>query len=286
VSTISAVLRPVVPPGGFIVIASHLPSCLISILALNLKLTAAFFPSKLHKYFYLRKLGVTQWHSLVDFCGPCQDSTIVHILSGPTCFLQKMLNMFKNRQRVIVSVEFPRRGASRPAIQRATREGQALLDSFEFRSLVVADSAVGGVTDGRHLLGFGLNLGSCITPMVERGLPLVLRHFLDGGVKGDFRSVSKSSLPPLDTPARTVLLHNGVVRAEGLLPCRTPGIMVYAPSYKLREHWVTRRLTTLEQLRLRQIPLSMDPLLSGLTSGGTFPFDDSVSPEVFMSIFR
>jgi len=97
--------------------------------------------------------------------------------------------MFQNRQRVIVSVEFPRRGASRAALQRATREGQALLDSFELRSLVVADSAVGGVTDGHHLLGFGLNLSSCITPTVEQGLPLVLRHFLDGGVEGDFRSV-------------------------------------------------------------------------------------------------
>jgi len=127
--------------------------------------------------------------------------------------------MFKIRQRIIVSVEFPRRGASRPAIQRAAREGQALLDSFEFRSMVVADSAVGGVTDGRHLLGFGHILGSCVTPTVERGLPLVLRHFLDGGNKGNFRSVSKSSLPPLDTPSWTVLLHNGIARAEGLLPC-------------------------------------------------------------------
>ena len=62
--------------------------------------------------------------------------------------------------------------------------------------------------------------------------------------------------------------------------------MVYAPSYKRREHWVTRRLTTLEQLRLRQIPLLMDPQLSGLSSGGTFPFEDSLSPEVFTSIFR
>jgi len=172
VSTISAVLRPVVPPGGFIVIASHWPSCLISILALDLKLTAAFFPSELHMYFNLPKLGVTQWHSLVDFCGPCRDSTIIYIFSGPACFLRKMLNMFQNRQRVIVSVEFPRCGASRPAIQRATREGQALLvDSFEFRSLVVADSAVGGVTDGRHLLGFGLNLGSCITPTLSGASP-------------------------------------------------------------------------------------------------------------------
>jgi hypothetical protein len=30
----------------------------------------------------------------------------------------------------------------------------------------------------------------------------------------------------------------------------------------------------------------MDPHLSGLNSGGTFPFEDSLSPEVFTSIFR
>ena len=30
----------------------------------------------------------------------------------------------------------------------------------------------------------------------------------------------------------------------------------------------------------------MDPLLSGLSSGGTFPFKDSLSPEVFTSIFQ
>ena len=144
--------------------------------------------------------------------------------------------MFKIWQRIIVSVEFPRRGASRPAIQRAARKGQALLDSFEFRSMVVADSAVGGVTNGRHLLGFGQNLGSCVTPTVDRGLPLVLRHFLNGGIEGNFCFVSKSSLPPLDAPSRTVLLHNGIAQAEGSLPCQTPDIMVYAPSYKQRSH--------------------------------------------------
>jgi hypothetical protein len=118
--------------------------------------------------------------------------------------------MFKIRQRIIVSVEFPRRGASRPALQGAVCEGQALLDFFEFRSMVVADSAVGRVTDGRHPFGFGHNLGSCVAPTVERGLPLVLRHFLDGGVEGDFRVVPKSSLPPLDAPSRTVLLQNSI----------------------------------------------------------------------------
>ena len=42
----------------------------------------------------------------------------------------------------------------------------------------------------------------------------------------------------------------------------------------------------LEQLRLRQLPLSMDPQLSGLNVNGVFPFEDSPSPEVFTSFFR
>ena len=114
----------------------------------------------------------------------------------------------------------------------------------------------------------------------------MLRHFLDGGVEGNFPVVYKSTLPPLDAPARTVLRFNGILRAEGLLPCRSPDSLLYAPSYRLRDRWVVRRLTMLEQLRLRQLPLSMDPQLSGLNVNGVFPFEDSPSPEVFTSFFR
>ncbi len=197
-----------------------------------------------------------------------------------------MLDILKTRRRVIVLVEIGRRGASRPMIQRAAQEGQALLASFQLHSLIISDSAVGGVTDGPHLLGFRDDLGSSVTPMIELGLPLVLSHFLDGGVTGPFPTVLKTSLPPLDTPACTVLMHNGIVQAEGLLPCLAPDTLVYAPSYKLCEQWATRQLTVLEQLRLCQLPLSMDPLMSGLRPSRTFPFEDSLSPEVFTSVFR
>ena len=98
--------------------------------------------------------------------------------------------------------------------------------------------------------------------------------------------VSKSSLPPLDAQARTVLRFNGILQAEGLLPCRSPDSLLYAPSYKLHDRWVVRRLTMLEQLRLRQLPLSMDSQLSGLNVHRVFPFEDSPSPEVFTSFFR
>ena len=274
------------------VIAYHWPSSLISILALNLPLVAAYFPVSLHKYFNLPKNGVTEWHCCRDFRALYQDSTIIYMLSGPSDFLRQMLDILGHRKggtsrlRVIVSLEFPRRGASRPMITRAAKEGQSLFDSFDLRSLIVSDAGVGGATDGRHLLGFGQDLGSNVTPVVEPGLCLVLRHFLDGGVEGSFPVVPHATLPLLDTPARAVLLHDGIVRPEGLFPCRSPDIMVYAPSYKLRRRWVIRRLTVSEHLRLRQLPLSMDPLLSGLSARNTLPFEDALSPEVFTSVFR
>ena len=274
------------------VVAYHWPSSLISILALNLPLVAAYFPVSLHKYFKLPKNGVTQWQCCTEFRALFQDTTIVYMLSGPSDFLRQMLTMLSDQRggtahlRVIVSVEFSRRGASRKQIERAAQEGRALLVSFDLDTLVVGDAAVGGATDGRHLLGFGRNLGSDATPAIEPGLCLVLRHFLDGGVDGSFPVVARDSLPPLEAPARAVLLHDGFVRPEGLFPCRTPAIRVYAPSYRLRGRWVIRRLTTVEHLRLRQLPLSMDPLLSGLNSLHALPFEDSLSPEVFTSVFR
>ncbi len=86
-------------------------------------------------------------------------------------------------------------------IQRAAAAGEALLRDFGLHLLIIANSAVGGATNGRHMLGFGRDLGSQVTPMVEMGLPCTLRHFLDGGVKGRFASVRKNSLPLLDKPA-------------------------------------------------------------------------------------
>ena len=280
-ASLSAVLHPVAPPGGFVVVAKDWPSSLISVLGLQLPLVAAYFPKHFHHYFNLPKNGVMQWTSTNDFHAPHQDSRIIYVLSGPSDFLHRVLSMLKHRsQRAIVSVEFPRRGATRTALLRAARAGQAMLDKFHLHTLKVSDSTVGGATDGLYLMGFGNKLGSSTLPSVEPGLPRVLRHFLDGGVEGNFPVVYKSTLPPLDAPARTVLRFNGILRAEGLLLCRSPDSLLYAPSYKLRDRWVVRRLTTLEQLRLRQLPLSMDPQLSGLNVNGVFPFEDSPSPEV------
>ena len=187
---------------------------------------------------------------------------------------------------MIVTVVWTRRSASRSFLQRSLKAGYDLLAEFTFRPLLVVDSASGGATDGQYLLGFGRDLGSSVAPAVGRGLPRTLRHVLDGGVEGRFRSVMKSSVPAVVSPARAVLLHDGVARPEGLLPCRSPNISTYAPSYKLRDRWVIRELTLAERFRLHQLPLHMDTLLGGLNPRGPLPFEDSPSPEVYTSIFR
>ena len=69
-------------------------------------------------------------------------------------------------------------------IQRAAAAGEALLRDFGLHLLIIANSAVGGATNGRHMLGFGCDLGSQVIPTVETGLLRTLRHFLDGGIEG------------------------------------------------------------------------------------------------------
>jgi hypothetical protein len=135
---------------------------------------------------------------------------------------------------VIVTVEFARCGSTRLMTQRAAAAGEALLQDFGLHLLIIADSAVGGATNGCHMLGFGCDLGSQVIPTVETGLPRTLRHFLDGGVEGRFASVRKNFLPLLDKPAQAVLLHNRIVQSEGLFPCHAPEALVYAPSYTQR----------------------------------------------------
>jgi hypothetical protein len=186
---------------------------------------------------------------------------------------------------LIVRIEIPRQSVSRSAIQRAAADGQRMLREFNLRLLAVADSAVGGATDGPHTFEFGSNIGDAALLTPEPGLPHVLRHFLDGGVDRRFPSILLSSLPVLSNPARAVQLHNGIVHPEGLFPYCFPDILVYSPSYKLRDCWVVRALTLSEHHRLHQLPLSMDPLLVGLNSGGFSPFEDLPSPGVYTLFF-
>jgi hypothetical protein len=269
-----------------VVVAQHWPASLILILALGLPLHLGYFPTKLHRYFNTpTKQGVMAWQSTREFCAPFADNSFVYLLSGVSGFLQWLLPLFGDHQRVIVTVEFPRRAASCSMIQRAALAGQEIFRELDLQVVIVADSAVGGTTDGRHIFGIGCNIVVTNSIMIEQGLPRVLCHYLDGGVDGRFPTVLKDSLPVIPNPTRTVLLHNGIMHNEGLFPCCFPDILVYSPSYKRRDHWVVCGLTLTERLWLHQLPLSMDPLLAGLNSGGALPFEDAPSPEIYTSIF-
>ena len=132
-----------------------------------------------------------------------------------------MLGLFGGCQRIIVTFDVTRQGASRSTLQRHTRDGRALLTKFGHRPLVVGDAEAGGATDAQHLFGFGGEFGSQCLPVVEVGLHRTLHHVLDVGVEGRFPStVLKASIPQLEQPERAVLWHNGVLRPEGLFPCR------------------------------------------------------------------
>jgi hypothetical protein len=269
-----------------VIVAQHWSSSLILVLALGLPLRAGHFPTKLHRYFNAPiTKGVTEWQSTRDFVSPYQDRSVVYLLSGDTAFLRQILTLLRDCQQLIVMIEIPQRSVSCSAIQCVVADDQRMLREFNLRSLAVADLAVGGATNGHHTFRFGSDIGDMALLAPKPGLPRILHHFLDGGIDGRFPSIPTSSLPVLSNPARAVLLHNGIVRPRGLFPCCFPDILVYSLSYRLRDCWVVCALTLAERFCLHQLPLSMDPLLASLNSGGSLPFEDSPSLGVYTSFF-
>ena len=63
----------------------------------------------------------------------------------------------------------------------AKAEGSKLLRAMDLRAVFFADQDCGGATDAVHRFGFGRDIDSPTLPSPELGLPLCVRHFLDGG---------------------------------------------------------------------------------------------------------
>ncbi len=112
-------------------------------------------------------------------------TTAIYLLSGDVHFLRRALAVAEC-QRVIITIDWPRRSASRPLLLKALKAGHDLLSDFGLLPLVIADLAAGGVTDAQHLFRLGRNLHSLATPGVVPGLPGTLHHVLDGGTEGWF----------------------------------------------------------------------------------------------------
>jgi hypothetical protein len=170
-------------------------------------------------------------------------------------------------------------------LKREMEAGRDLCKDHGLQLLTLSNAVLGSVTDSQHLLGLGHDLRSSVTPAVKAGLPCTVRHVLDGGVEGKFPTVLVSALPQVVNPPRAVLLHEGVVRPESLFLYCFPNSRIYALSHKMALQWVVCGLTLGERMRLHQMPLHMDLLLADWNSGKWLPFEDSPSPEVYMSVF-
>ena len=122
--------------------------------------------------------------------------------------------------------------------------------------------------------------------MPEPGLALCLRHFIDGGtLLVSPRMVLRTSVPTLDSVAR-VRWHDNILLSGGLFPCQYPRALVYCPCYRSPAKLVVRALTSLEMLRLYQLPLSMDASLAGLDPELPLPYEDLAPPGLFTSVLR
>ena len=108
-------------------------------------------------------------------------------------------------QRMIVSLEIHRRGSAWKTIRLERGEGSQLLRDMGLRRVSFPDSECGGATDAFHDFGFGCNIESPVLPQPEMGLPLCVRHFLDGGTdvpRSRRRYVPRELVQRVNAPAR------------------------------------------------------------------------------------
>ena len=174
------------------------------------------------------------WQAPSSFTAALMPVGSALLLSGTVEFLERILGELVHIQRVIVSVDLPRRGISPKSHREGRAKAQALLRTFGIRPVFFLDADNGGATDACHVFGFGHDLCSSILPASDRGLARTVRHFLDGGTGGRFlnsQKVLKSTIPELLDSPRKVLWHDDVVLATGLFPCLVPGARVYCPSH-------------------------------------------------------
>ena len=285
---ISGVVRGLDASFPFIVVAGGWPSALLAILSLGLPLVGAYFPPRFHRYFK-PKGGVTSWFTPSELTSTRLPAGVGLLVSGSARFVDGIMGTVGPTRRIIALVEISLRGATLRVLRKSRASAKKLLTRHGMQPVSFLDSENGGATGACHVLGFGRDLGSDGLPPALTGLPLTLRHFLDGGAKGAFPQTSRvprSSVSVVDDPPRSVLWHLDTVRGEGLFPCTRPRSLVYCPSHFFPGQWIRRSLTLPELLRLYRLPLTLDPLLRDLDPERGLPFEDAPAPDVFVSIFR
>jgi hypothetical protein len=188
-------------------------------------------------------------------------------------------------RRIIALVEISLCGPILRGLRKSRALAKELLTRHGMQPVSFLDSENGGATDACHVLGFRRDLGLDGLRTASKGLPLTIRHFLDGGAKGAFPQTSRVprlSVSVVDDPPWSVLWHLDTVRGEGLFPCTRPRSLVYCPSHFFPGQWIRRSLTLPELLRLYQLPLTLDPLLRDLDLARGLPIADAPAPDVVM----
>ena len=237
---ISAELRGVKSPFPVVVFAERWPSVLISVLALDLPIVAAYFPAQFHWYFKPRD-NVMTWHVPSLFTAALMLVGAALLLPGSMEFLERTLAKLVHVQRVIISTDMPRRGVALKTHREDRAKAQTLLRSHGLHSVFFLDADNGRATDACHVFGFGHDLCSSILPASDQGLAQALRHFLDSGMEGRFlnsQKVLKSTFPESLVPPCKVLWHEDVVLAAGLFLCLMPGARVYCPLHFFPTKWI------------------------------------------------
>ena len=110
-SVIVGILRRVSISHKCVVVAAQWPSWLVTLLALDLPVHGAYFPEPFHRYFK-SKDSVCQWKSPLDLHSTSIDTMAIYLVSGTWQFVSKMQPWLSGSQRLIVSLEFHRRGCS------------------------------------------------------------------------------------------------------------------------------------------------------------------------------
>jgi hypothetical protein len=221
---ISGVVRGLAVSFLLIVVAGGWPSALLAILSLGLPLVGAYFPSRFHCYFK-PKGGVTSWFTPSALNTTSLPAGVGLLVSGSKRFINGIMGAVGPTQRIIALVEISLRGATVQLLRKNRASAMELLTWHGMQPILIRDSENGGATDACHVLGFGHDLGSDGVPTASKGLPLTLRHFLDGGAQGPFPKTSRvprSAVPVVDGPPQSVLWHLDRVLGGGALPVHPP----------------------------------------------------------------
>ena len=281
-----------------VVIAENWPSWLVMVIALGIPIQAAHFPPAYHCYFK-PKNEISQWMIVKDLVGTPVDRTLTYLVSGSLTFVLKLTSWLGDLglSRSIISIEFPRRGISRSVRCSNRSMSKRFCADHGLHHAVFADQDYGGATDAVFIFAFG----SAITPIPqpEVGMPVCVRHFLNGGVDTEgmmIKIIPRSMVRNDDIPKRGVLWDKDIVRPEGLFPTINPGAKVYCPAHHLPHSWIVRSLTLSELLGVYQLPASMTDVFArsiGVSCSSRWgnhqlilPFENASSPSILASIAR